>query len=127
MLPRAGRVLLILLALVILLTAGLAILARHYSGTIRQLALQEINSRLQVPVDVASASVTVWSHFPLIALDLHSILTREETVYGSQPPLLKAESIYLLFNPIDILRARYRIHKIVLVDGELNLVIFWSR
>lgn len=114
----------VIASLVFLLTLALYVMVYHFGDRIKDLALREVNQRLNVPVDVAGAKVTLWPHFPRIALDLKEINTSEEKLFKDQPTALEAGHIYLIFDPRDILRGDIRLRRIVAEKGQLNLIIF---
>lgn len=112
--------------LLFLLILSLWIISQRFGGQLKEMALQEVNARLQIPVQVDKVRLSIWAHFPKIAIDLTGICTVEGKTYESQPQALVSEHIYLIFNPIELLQGNYRLEKIVLEKGELNLIVFWN-
>ncbi|MBE0642099.1 MAG: AsmA-like C-terminal region-containing protein [Bacteroidales bacterium] len=108
----------------LLLTLALYVMVYHFGDRIKDLALKEVNERLNVPVDVEAARLTLWPHFPRIALDLNNIRTSEIKSYPNQPGALNARHIYLIFDPRDIIRGEIRLRRIAAEEGQFNLIVF---
>ncbi len=112
------------LALLLALVIALFIIVFFYGDRLKEMALAEVNAYLLAPVEVDAARVTLWPHFPRIALDLRGVRTsglNPENVGGKA---LEAKHIYLIFNPLDVIRGDIRLRRIVAEDGKLNLIVF---
>lgn len=116
----------VILGLFILSATALYFLGHRYGDELKALAIQEVNNRLAIPLEVEEVDVTIWAHFPNIAIDLRGIESGEDKIYGTQPQAVRSEHLYLVFNPLDILFKKYRLRRIVLEKGELNLILFWN-
>jgi hypothetical protein len=113
-------------ALLMLITISLYALVLHYGPELKTRAVHEINAYLAVPVEMEEIALSIWSHFPLISVQLKGVESREEKVYESQPQGIVAKEISLVFHPIDLIRGQYRLRGIDLKQGELNLIVFWN-
>lgn len=121
------RILLItLLVLLALLTLSLYIISVRYGPELKARAVKEVNAYLAVPIEINEISLSIWAHFPRIALQLKGVESREEMVYESQPRSIIAKEIALIFHPIELLQKKYRLRSIDLAEGELNLIVFWN-
>ncbi len=120
-----GAVLLIAL----LLTAiGGVIVVKFYGDDVSRYALEEINSRLDTRISVNKVSVSFFQRFPYISIVMDDVtawsgkgFAHYDFPYTNTDTLFHASALYFQFNPLSLIRHRYKIGKIEAVSGFLHL------
>ncbi len=79
-----------------------------------------LNEHLAVPVRASRLEVSVLDQFPRLSITLHDVVMQ-----GSLPAdttkLVRARRLFCAFDALDVLRGRYRIRRLTLADGQLNV------
>ncbi len=119
----------ILLILASIATFGF-VLGEYYSDEIQDYVIAEINSEIDVKVNVSSAEFSVLRKFPFVSIVLNDVVAlsgngfmRSEFVGMPSDTLFSASRIYLQFNLLDILRKEYRLRKIHAVGGSVTILV----
>jgi len=103
----------------ILLVSGF-IIGRFYEDEVKQYIITELNKNLKSPVKVGSVSLSVFEKFPYASLEFNNVEIKE-SFKDSHKNFLKANSIYLQFNVLDIFSKNYTIKKIDIHDADINI------
>jgi len=118
-----------LLILSILIISG-AIVGKIYNDEIRTYVISEINSQIEVKVNVSSAEFSVFRKFPYVSIVLNNAVAlsskdfeKSQFTEISPDTLFTASRIYLQFNLIDILNKNYRLRKVHAVNGKVNILV----
>src|ERR1700758_1729598 len=122
-LKRAIKALLWVFGILLILVLIPFILLFIYEKEIKSAIVSEINTHLKtkVYIDPNNIDITLIKTFPNAALQFKNV-----TIMGSLPDLpndtlLKAESIYLLFNAKDIWNKKYEINQIKIKNAALKI------
>ncbi|MFZ4400155.1 MAG: AsmA-like C-terminal region-containing protein [Bacteroidales bacterium] len=116
----------ILLGVLIFLLLGISIgfLVIYYNqDTIKQLFVAEINKSLQTEISVKDIEFSVFDKFPNASLCFTKVVAKDALKAEMKDTLLKAESVFLEFNIMDLYYKQYRIKNIELNDAVINLKI----
>lgn len=120
---KKKRWLLILLGIPVILLL-LAVAAAWWLGPrIKELAVQQINTYLTVPVSVESIDFSLLRKFPSASVDFAGVKTKGAAVSGSGNLLLDARHIYLHFNFWDVFSDEVRLRKITIEDAVCRLYV----
>jgi len=105
----------------VLLTSGL-LLGFVFDEAIKGVFIRELNRNLAVPVRVSEENIrfSVLRDFPDASLSFTDLSMRE-SVADSQEDFLHIERLALRFSLRDLLAKRYRIRRIDLENGQINL------
>ncbi len=125
-----SRFIVVILLILASITAFGFVLGELYSDEIQDYVISEINSEIEVKVNVSSAEFSVLRKFPFVSIVLNDVValsgkgfTRSEFIGMPSDTLFKASRIYLQFNLIDILRKEYRLRKIHAVEGSVTILV----
>ena len=116
------RLLVLILAMLILISAGL-FYGYLNKDSIEELIVSEINRTLDIEVAVQDIEFSIFENFPRASLKFTNLQTKEKEK-GNVGHLLNAGEISVLINLYDILRKDYNIQRIILKDAFLNFVVF---
>ncbi len=116
------RFFLAILIILMIVTGSLFIIGYFYSDKVEQSVVSELNKHLNMEISISDVDLSLFKNFPNASLKFTNLQTKEKIMNGSNP-LLKAGSLYLLFNIYDIFNGEYRIEKIILKDALFNIVI----
>ena len=119
------KILLWLLSILVVLLTAPMVLVMVYEKEIKEQVVNELNKHLKVKVFISPDDIdfTIIKTFPKAAIWFKNV-----TVMGSLPDvqndtLLKAESIYLLFNAMDIWNKKYVINQIKIKKSALKVLV----
>lgn len=84
--------------------------------------VQQLNQKLQVPVEVNTIDVSL-RHFPQLSIVFTDVKCKEATVEASDY-LFAAKRVYFNFSLTDVLFSRYYINEIQLEKGEITIKFF---
>lgn len=105
-----------------LLFALLLLFAFIFEKEIKNIALNELNKNLASQVHVRAVNLSFFENFPRASLRFDDVKIRE-SYQGSTENVVEAAVLSLAFNPLDIFRKDYRISRIILRDGKVNIKI----
>lgn len=105
---------------VLLVTAGG--IAYLYRGKIMNLLVGELNNYLAVDIEVSKIELNMLEHFPYLSLSLSDVRVQESQGF-SGGYLAIAQTVYLAFNPLDLLQKKYEIERILLEGAVVNIAI----
>lgn len=102
----------------------LATLAAWLLGPrIKELAVQQINTYLTVPVSVDEISFSLIRKFPYASVEFTGVRTKGAPVSGLRDPLLDAQQIYLQFSIWAVFSDDIRLKKITIEDAVCKLYV----
>ncbi len=114
---RALALLLLLAAAIPLLLAGLAVWQKDH---IIAWVVARCNERLQTPVRVDRIDLTIWQTFPMVAVQMDSVIV-QESLPGHARRLAALGHVRLGFSPLDLLRGRYRVAYLAISGGYVQM------
>ena len=120
---------LVFLSIILLFIASLFIFGKFYGDKISSIVISELNKRLNVKVTVGSIEFSMFKHFPNASINLNDITiysseTFNRNEFAENPNILMtSKNLALQFNILDLLKKKYDINKITIVDSRLNLFI----
>ncbi|WP_126546736.1 AsmA-like C-terminal region-containing protein [Hymenobacter amundsenii] len=79
-----------------------------------------LNEHLAVPVRASRLEVSVLDQFPRLSITLHDVVM-QGSVAADTTKLVRARRLFCAFDALDVLRGRYRIRRLTLADGQLNV------
>lgn len=110
------------LLLVALLIAAAVIFEKRWGSAVVQRSIKELNTHLQAPVTISSAEFTFFDNFPHASIHLRNVVVRSaHPEYFGSDTLLLARSIFLVFNPLQLLRGDYTVNACHAEQGYLTL------
>jgi len=80
----------------------------------------KLNERLKAPVEVSTIELDLFSGFPRVRIVLNAVTITDP--FGGKSPLIKAESVGLGMNVLEVLRGTYTIEELAISTGEIHLV-----
>lgn len=106
----------------ILVTIGV-IFSTVYEDRVKAFIIEQINESVNTKIDVQAVEFSVFKKFPYASLEFSNVTAEEVTKNQQKGELFNAQSIYLQFNIIDILKENYIIKKVQVNDGMMNLKV----
>ena len=114
----------ILLGIASLLIASIGILfSTHYEDEVKAYLVKQINENTNTKIDVKEIHFSVFKKFPYASLEFRKVIAEEAIASDQKGTLFSAQSIFLQFNVIDILRKNYSIKKVHVENGIVNIRI----
>ncbi|MBA3647761.1 MAG: hypothetical protein H0W62_04295 [Chitinophagales bacterium] len=105
---------------VVLLMVAAIFITIAFENSIKGIAIRELNKQLATEVKVnGDVSFSFLSHFPYASLQFNQVEITESLPEKNN--LLSAQKISLLFNVWDLLGSNYKIVKIIMSDGAVNI------
>ncbi|MFW5687834.1 MAG: AsmA family protein, partial [Bacteroidota bacterium] len=113
--------LVIILMVIVLGVAGAGLFMKfHYKDIVESKIKTELNNRI-IPEIYTNIDFTVFKTFPDASVVFYNTTVADPLRKDSI--LLKAEKIYFRFNLMDIIRKEYRLSRIDIITGQLNLFV----
>lgn len=119
----------ILLSLLILIVGGAFVIGYFYSDEVTSLVISELNKRIDTEVNTDNVSFSLLKKFPGATIEFHNItikssknIHKKEFKKINPDTLLSAQSLFLEFNIMDIIKENYTIKKIYIENGKLNIL-----
>lgn len=123
------QLILFLCILIILVSIAGVIVVKLYGQEIKAYAINSLNKKLAVKVEVGKVELSFFRNFPQISILLENViafsskdLNKEHFKDIQSDTLFKSKRIFLRFNTIEIIRGRYKIKRILAENGELTLL-----
>ena len=107
--------------LLVLIAGSLFIVSYYFGEDIKQKLINELNKELEAEISVGQIHLNLYEKFPHASLIFSNVNSNEKNLTPGKS-LVKAEKISLLFNVYDILSGHYKINRIHLEGGFLNLL-----
>jgi len=120
---------LVLAAIIVLFIASLFVFSNFYGEKISNIVITELNKRLNVKVSVGSIEFSMFKHFPSASVSLNNVTvfsseTFNKKEFKTDPRIfLTSKHLSLQFNILDVLKKKYTINKIDLVDSKVQIFI----
>ena len=112
----------IVILIIVFIVVSLMLSVRYlYQKEIKVIALEHLNQQLNSPVEIKDISIGVFSNFPLVAISLSEI--KIEDPIHSKDTLFYCEKLDLNFNAVDLINQNYKVRKLKISSGELNIKI----
>ena len=109
-----------LLSILIVSIASLAAYLYKNQDVLARYALQELNDMMQGYTRLGGVKIDVFTNFPYISIDLQDL-----ALYASESdtlqPIYRFNDVYLGFNYTDIVAGSYKVKKIKIKQGEINI------
>ena len=87
----------------------------------KEITVNQINKQLTVPVKVDDIDFSFIRMFPYASVELKGVSSDGAKIPNAKNPLIKAESIFFLFNIWDVFGNDLKLKKISLHNADLNL------
>lgn len=114
----------IVLGVLLLLLGGVGfIFSTIYEDEVKAYIVDQINQSVNTKIDVKEVDFSVFKKFPYASLEFKKVTADEISELDEKGILFSAQSIYLQFNVIDILKKNYAIKKIHVENGIVNVHI----
>ena len=101
----------------------LIVLAAWLGPRVKDIAVQQINNYLTVPVKVDAIDFSFIRKFPYASVSFDGVSTPGAKVEGNHEPLLVARHIFLQFSWWDVFSDQLRLKKITIDDASCNLFV----
>lgn len=119
---------------IITLLIGVTILTYIYRDEAKELMIESLNRNLKTEIHVDNIQLDLFRRFPNAALTFNNVMAYEVTPYSDRDTLFKTERIYFQFSIGDLIRGKYRIKHLEILNGEFipvefadgsNNYVFW--
>lgn len=117
-------VLRIFIALLALMAIGLASITAWvytHQEKIKAMMIEAINQELQAEIKVEQLDLTLWAHFPYVAMEFHQVAIPGHGPLASGETLLQAQNLDIQFNLWDIFWENYLIRRIEIRHGKADV------
>ena len=116
----SGKMVGSIIILMLLVSALLLI----FKDDIKGYALEEANKHLNKRVHIGYIDVGIWGTFPDMSLDFDHVLIHSKfDTLQTIDTAFYADQVRLKFNPFDFFSGNYDVHKIEIMDAQLNMQI----
>ncbi len=105
-----------------LLVTAAVVFEKKWGNAVVQQSIKVLNAHLQVPVTISSAEFTFFDNFPHASIHLRDVVVRSAhpKTFGNDT-LLIAHSVFLVINPLKLIRGDYTISACHVEQGYLSL------
>jgi hypothetical protein len=104
----------------LLISGGLYLFKDEICGAV----INEVNKHLKAKVSVSEVDLTFWASFPNLSVDFNHVFIQDSYAQSTlKDTLLYSERIRLKFNPMDIWNEEYRVKKVQVYPGCVNLKV----
>jgi len=118
------KILLSIFIFFLLLIGSAVVIVYFYEDSIKKFFVDQINKQLTTEIKVKEVGLSLFQKFPNVSLTFTDVIARDAIASTNKGNLLKADNIYLQFNIWDLFDKNYRIKKIEVKNGLINLVVF---
>jgi hypothetical protein len=118
------RTLLVVFSFLVLLIIAALIIAYFYEDRVKKFVVDNINKQLNSEIQVKDIELSLLKKFPDATLIFKEVTAKDAIKATNKGNLLKAEEVLLNFNVWDIFDGNYRIKKIEVDRGFLNLLVY---
>lgn len=116
-------------AFVLFLLTGLFLINKH-EDKITNIAVEQVNQLLETKISVDKVEISLFSKIPYVSVVFQNVIVWSPYSFNSaefddseNEKLLVAEKIYLQFNLFEVLLKKYNISRILILNGEANLLV----
>ena len=118
------KIISIIIGVIVLLFVIVGIIfSTVYEDKVKSFIVEQINQNINTKIDVKEVNFSVFKKFPYASLEFEQVTAEEVTKKEKKAELFNAQSIYLQFNILDILRENYIIKEVEVENGMVNLKI----
>lgn len=118
---RFRKIIVYLLIIFAVLVGSLSLLAVLIGPRIKELAVQEMNRYLAVPVQAGEIDFSLIRRFPFAGVSLKDISSKGVNVQGNSERLFSAREVFLLFSWWNVFSDELRLRKIAVEDASVFL------
>jgi hypothetical protein len=109
-----------IISIVVIITASLYFFKDEICGIV----INEMNKHLKAKVEVGKVDLTFWGSFPNLSVDFNHVFIQDAYQDArSKDTLFFSERVRLKFNPLDIWKEEYKLKKVEVARGSLQLRI----
>jgi len=105
--------------LIVILVSG-SISLYLYKDRIINHVISEANKYINTPIDVDHIGLNVWDKFPNVSITFNNI-SIQESWSGSKDPLMNAERVFILLNPLDLALGNLEIQQIHIENAQFYI------
>lgn len=95
----------------------------YFGPKIKEIAVEQINANLTVPVQVGEIDFSFLQKFPYASVNFQEVSTQGKKIFGNQEPLLVAKNVFLLFSWWDVFSDDIRLKSISIENATCNLFV----
>ncbi len=122
---RRWKKILIYLSVFVVLAISSAITVAYFSEErIRVLAVEQLNTILKTDVQVEKINFSLLKRFPKASIEFKNISIQEVSSRKEKQNVLAASSLFLEFNPFNLLTGTYVVDAIYVNESKLNIAYF---
>jgi hypothetical protein len=111
--------------IVLLLIIGTALLLSYLTqDKIRLLAIEQLNSALETEVKVDAIEFSLLRKFPKASIQFKNISIAEKSNRKEKQNLIEAQSLFLAFDPFDLITGNYVINEIYVENALIRITYF---
>jgi hypothetical protein len=121
--------LLVFISIILLFIASLFTFGTFYGDKISGIVISELNKRLNVKVAVGSIEFSMFKHFPSASISLNDVIIYSSETFKKKEfnentaVFLTAKHLSLQFNVFDLLKKKYDINKIAIINSKVSIFI----
>ncbi len=116
--------LIVFFSLLTLLFLTAFIIAYFYEDSVKKFVVDRINKQLNSEIQVKDIELSLLKKFPDATLIFNEVIAKDAITSVNKGNLLKAQQVLLNFNIWDIFDGNYRIKKIEVDQGYINLMVY---
>ncbi len=106
-----------------LLLGTSVLVANIYEEELKKYALEQINEKLAIPVNVKNIDLTLIDQFPMASLRFSNVFIADKLSESKKDTMLSIEYLYLNFNFLDLIGGKYEVKNIKASNTVANLKI----
>ncbi|MFA6924095.1 MAG: AsmA-like C-terminal region-containing protein [Bacteroidales bacterium] len=111
-------------SILVLFISACIVIVYFYEDAVKNFAIRELNKQLATEITVKNAELSILKTFPFASIVFEDVTAKDATKQINKDNLLKAKKIFLLFNVYDIFYRKYKIKKVIINDGLINLKVY---
>lgn len=115
------RISVALTGLVLVMVVLLLVISLTYGDKVKELVVNEINSRLLVPVEVGQVDFTLFKSFPDASIVFRNVAMKSPAGLNEAPGLLHAKSVSLRIGLFSLITGNYKIKSLVIDEASVTL------
>jgi hypothetical protein len=120
---KGKRIFIIIASTIVGLLLIFTALGWYFGPKIKEIAVEQINANLTVPVQVGEIDFSFLKKFPYASVNFKDVRTQGKKTSGTQEPLLVAENVFLLFSWWDVFSDEIRLKSISIENATCNLFV----
>ncbi|MFT6815595.1 MAG: hypothetical protein ACJAZ3_001505 [Sphingobacteriales bacterium] len=108
--------------LVLLLAIQAALLIYFFQDELKTKITSQLNEKLQTEIKVSEINLSPFSHFPNLSMDFLEV-EASGSIKNAKTPFIKTKKFSLIINFWEVYGEKVQVRKIVLENGEINILI----